>query len=318
MKKLKMHSYYLLVLLFAICMNLNAYGEDKFFYIPETKLYSLKELALNGDKNAAYKLARYYDFYSKDSDSLYRASLWYYISGLLGQKNGYRKAFDSLKETSHIKFEGNSADFSDFLKFYPREKFNIEGDYPKLLYLLTFLYCDKYSKNDENHEISKKYLLDHEVDLNLFSCKNYKIYLHDDFYILTDEIHAMEKLALRGNRRAALELSNYANFYPTSYSKYGFLWDYVYNVMISDAIEDIDSVFPQEIRVKRGISKADDIFLTLSRDTIADSNKSMLSSYILYKYYKIIGNDEMVKKYKKILELDKIDNKLLMRHKYIN
>lgn len=57
-----MHSYYLLVLLFAICMNLNAYGEDKFFYIPETKLYSLKELALNGDKNAAYKLARYYDF----------------------------------------------------------------------------------------------------------------------------------------------------------------------------------------------------------------------------------------------------------------
>ena len=50
MKKLKMHSYYLLVLLFAICMNLNAYGEDKFFYIPETKLYSLKELALNGDK----------------------------------------------------------------------------------------------------------------------------------------------------------------------------------------------------------------------------------------------------------------------------
>lgn len=62
MKKLKMHSYYLLVLLFAICMNLNAYGEDKFFYIPETKLYSLKELALNGDKNAAYKLARYYVF----------------------------------------------------------------------------------------------------------------------------------------------------------------------------------------------------------------------------------------------------------------
>ena len=44
----------------------------------------------------------------------------------------------------------------------------------------------------------------------------------------------------------------------------------------------------------------------------------MLSSYILYKYYEIIGDDEMVKKYKKILELDKIDNKLLMRYKYIN
>lgn len=312
--------FYISAILSVVSINLNVYGEDEYFYIPGSRLHSLKELAINGDRDAAYKLARYYDFYSNDSDSVYKASIWYYISGLLGQKNGYWKAFERLNEVLPIKNsnKGSLANFSDFLKFYPKEKFNIEGSSSKLAHLLTFLYCDKYSNNDKKYEISKKYLLDNKVNLELFSDKNYKRYLHDDFYILPDEIHVMEKLALRGNRRVALELLNYANFYPSSYNKYSFLWDYIYNVILSDGRENIGSIFPQDIRVKRGIDKADDIFLILFRSAIEDSNKTMLSNYILYKYYYIIGNNEMVKKYKRILDLDKIDSKLLMHHKYSN
>ena len=311
--------YFSLILLIA-SVNLYANEGNGYFYVPESKLCSLKKLAMNGDKNAAYKLARYYDFYFKDSDSAYKASLWYYISGLLGQKNGHWKAFETLNEVSPIKSteRGQPVTFSDFLKFYPKEKFNIEGNCPRLSNLLTFLYCSKYSRNDRNYEISKKYLLDNKIDLELFLDGNYKKYIYDDFYISPDEIHAMEKLALRGNRRATLELSNYAISYPSSYRKYGFLWDYVYNVILNDGREDISSSFPLLVREKYGIVKTNDIFLTLAHNMLVNHNESMLSNYILYKYYDIIGNNVMMKKYKKILELEKVDNRLLMRHKYNN
>ena len=311
---------YFLFILLIISINSYANEDNGYFYIPESGLYSLKELAMNGDKNAAYKLARYYDFYSKDPDNAYKASLWYYISGLLGQKNGHWKAFEALNEASLIKNNKRRQPitFSDFLKFYPKEKFNIESNFPKLSNLLTFLYCTKYSKNDRNYEVSRKYLLDNKVNFKLFLDKNYKKYLHDDFYILPDEIHAMEKLALRGNRRAALELSNYAISYPSSYNKYSFLWDYVYNVIVSDKKEDINTSFPLVVREKYGIMNTNDIFLTLAHDMLVNRNESILSNYILYKYYDIIGNIVMTKKYKKILELEKVDNRLLIRHKYSN
>lgn len=286
-----------------------------YFYIPNSRLYSLKELAINGDKNAAYKLARHYDFHPINTDSAYKASLWYYIAGLLGQKNGYWKALESLNTVSPIQNKA-LVNFSDFLKVYPKEKFNLESDYPKLLNLLMFLYYSKYSEEDKNYETSKKYLLDNGVNINLFLEKNFERYLHDDFYLPPEEISAMENLALRGNLRAALELFNFSNSYPTSYVKYRFLWDYVYNVIRNGEIKNINSLFPQEIRRKYGINKVDDIFLLLFCDTTAKSNKSMLSIYILYKYYDIIGNSILMEKYKEILKSDGIDNRLLLRYEY--
>ena len=286
-----------------------------YFYIPNSRLYSLKELAINGDKNAAYKLARHYDFHPINTDSAYKASLWYYIAGLLGQKNGYWRALESLNTVSPIQNKA-LVNFSDFLKVYPKEKFNLESDCPKLLNLLMFLYYSKYSEEDKNYETLKKYLLDNGVNINLFLEKNFERYLHDDFYLPPEEISAMENLALRGNLRAALELFNFSNSYPTSYVKYRFLWDYVYNVIRNGEIKNINSLFPQEIRRKYGINKVDDIFLLLFCDTTAKSNKSMLSIYILYKYYDIIGNSILMEKYKEILKSDGIDNRLLLRYEY--
>ena len=316
--------YCLSAILLIASMNSYADVKDKYFYIPESELYAMKELAMTGDRNAAYKLARYYDFYSDEQNSAYKAVLWYHISGLLGQPNGFSKAIGTLKLVSPIDIQAweNRGPDSDFLQFYPKEKFNVDDKYPKLSSLITFLYLNKHNKNDKNYEILKKYLLDNKVNLKIFLDEEYKRrprYIFESLYISPDEINAMENLALKGNFRAALELSYYTSSYPSPHNKYSFLWDYVVNVIYSGAKKNIQTSYPYPYRKeKHNIVTTDDVFLTLGKDMTKSHDASMLSNFILYKYYYVIGDIAMVKKYKKILESNKINSNLLMHHEYSN
>lgn len=302
---------YVLFIILSLGISIShATESDKYFYIHKSELHSLKESAINGDQKSAYKLARYYDYASNDINNLYKASLWYYISGLLGQKNGFRKALEILNlvtPTKNKKF----ISFFDFLKLFPREKFYVEKDYPKLSGLLLFLYYDNYCKDSNKYCEVKKSLLNNGINTELFSVKKNEIYLHDDFYLEPKEIQYLEVLALRGNLRATIELLNFSTIYPSSYNKYSPLWYYIYNKYINKDTVNIHNLVSKNISNKYNIHNINDIFLLLGKELINKKNDNILSYYILYKYYTIMGDYKLIEKYKIILKKEKIDNRLI-------
>ena len=276
--------------IFARAGNLENLGPQEYARLEEKIFY-------DADLNAIETLAFYNEYFSHDKAAPLYSAMFYYIAANLYKPQLILKSKQNFKKF----FGDKNVEISSPLKNI--EKIDIEK-FDECL-AKDFLRQFKLGREDKKFVGSK-------IQKTFFenNFKNYNFSLNSVYELNGIEKEYLPVLALRGNLEAVkilnLVSSKEGSAYPLNLQT---IWNYVYYIL-SNETPDAFFNFPKMPKTEGEIFLQD-----LPPCQEIETDKSLVSSFILYHIYLNEDKFELAAKHKMRLEKEGVDERLLKRHK---